>query len=152
MRATKTRWMLENFLVVRRNSSPCTNPALAWLVCQGFGPSLVWGRLGLGVSHSGFPSWQGTGGPAAPTSVCSFQLLLPFPCTVFRQKGHVCFATYSPIAETLRSSSLGLRENSRFGFCVPHCVGIGFPDLSMSPKKVERVGTVGEQGDSDITR
>lgn len=58
--------------------------------------SLLWGRLGLGVSHSGFPSWQGTGGPAAPTSVCSFQLLFPFPCTVFRQKGHVCFATYSP--------------------------------------------------------
>lgn len=87
MRATKTRWMLENFLVVRRNSSPSTNPALAWLVCQGFFPSLVWGRLGLGVSHSGFLSWQGTGGPAAPTSACSFQLLFPFPCTVFRQKG-----------------------------------------------------------------
>lgn len=130
MRATKTRWMLENFLV-RRNSSPSSHPAPAWL--EPGVSSLVWGRL-RGLSHSGFPSWQGDGRSRATSAATLLRFLLPF--SVFRQKVPVCFATYSPIAEVLRSSSLGMRENLGSGS------EMGFPHLSMSPKKkTKRVGT-----------
>lgn len=53
MRATKTRWMLENFLV-RRNSSPFLPPRTGVAGARGFVAGV--GGLGLGargVSHSG---------------------------------------------------------------------------------------------------
>lgn len=75
MRATKTRWMLENFLV-RRNSSPFLPPRTGVAGARGFVAGVG------GGSGWGEPQWvQGTGDPAHLTSAAtllSFFLFLFF--------------------------------------------------------------------------
>lgn len=99
MRATKTRWMLENFLV-RRNSSPFLPPRTGVAGARGFVAGV--GGLGLGARGSGGePQWvQGTGDPAQLTSAATllgfFLVLFSGPFFWIPAKGACLFCNLPP--------------------------------------------------------
>lgn len=143
MRATKTRWMLENFLV-RRNSSPSSHPAPAWL--EPGVSLLVWGRL-RGLSHSGFPSWQGTGGPAQ-RRLQLFSVFVTFFC--IPAKGACLLCNLQPSRGSSALFQLGhageftarvLKWVSRISQCPPQ-----------KKPRGSGLGTAGEQDARHVTR